>query len=233
MITAVFACMNRENNLVQSIESWIKTPEITEFIVVDWSSNVPLITNEKIKYWLNNLNFKLYRVAEEKFFSLSKAYNLGISKSNNNIILKLDADYVSIDNSWIKKLNIIDNNELDNFFITGKDFTTFNGFVLINKKDFVLYNENFRGYGWDDIDLYNRTVLHNKTIKRIIFLNITKHIYHIPHSDKDRIVNYEIKNKIKSMKINQILANKKFTTSKYSIINGEDKYIELKRISTT
>lgn len=232
MISVVYSCMNREQNLIESIESWISVPNITEFIVVDWSSSSPLIHNNQIKQLSQNINLKILRVNKEKFFSLPRSYNLGISYVSNNIILKLDSDYKNINHSWMNHLVITDTNELKNFFIVGDWLfaKSLNGFMLVNKKDFKMYNENLSGWGYDDNDLYNRIVASNKYLRKVIFFDITKYIYHIPHSEDDRTSNYEIKDKLVSLKNNHNIANNKFEIAKYETIYEEYNYVELERI---
>lgn len=231
MISLVYACMNRENNLIESISSWIEEPYISEFIIVDWSSTIPLIENNYIKNLVYEKKIKLIRVDGEKVFSLSKAYNLAFSIASHKIILKCDTDYKNINSSWMKHL-VFDNNQLNNYFITG-DYLfskSLTGFLLINKSDFVGYNENFEGWGYDDIDLYNRIQKNNIKLKQIIFFNIKDYIHHIPHSEQSRTENYAIKNKLESLGNNKNKSNSHFCLSKYRTILSINYYQILERI---
>lgn len=231
MISAVYACMDREANLIQSIKSWIDVPEITEFIVVDWSSSKPLISNPTILEWTQSRNLKIYRVNDQKYFSLPKAYNLAVSKTTNKIILKLDSDYKNLNSSWMKYLLITDKQELQNFYIIGEWLfgRSLSGFLLVNKKDFVMYNENFKGWGFDDYDIYTRIAKTHKFLTGIIFFNIMDYIYHIPHSDFERTMNYEIKNQEYSNQTNSELSKiaTTFEPTQYQIISEKHNYTEL------
>lgn len=227
MISVVFSVMNRENNLMDSLTSWLSVPYLlSEFIVIDWSSDIPLINNNTIKNWVDNQKIKLFRVENEKTFSLSKSYNLAIRYSSNKIILKCDADYKSINYLWLKHLIFNDNMQLNNYFIIGnycfsKSLT---GFLLVNKIDFVGYNENFEGWGYDDIDLYNRIEKNNSNLQKIIFFNIQDYIYHIPHTEESRVINYSIKDKKLSLRQNKNKIDTDFIISKYKTIKFISNY---------
>lgn len=229
MISVIVACMNREHNLIQALDSWFNVPEITEFIVVDWSSASPLISNPRLYDWTQRFNLKLLRVNNQKYFSLPKAYNLAASRASNKILMKLDSDYKNINSNWMTHLVFTKDQELNNFFIVGDWLFagSLNGFILVNKKDFVGYNENFRGWGYDDSDLYNRIRKNNPHLTKILFFNIQEYIYHIPHSEEERTSNYEIKEKLISFKSNIHMSNLIFQPTEYDIIKEEYNYTEL------
>lgn len=230
--------MNREKNLISSLESWIGVHKyITEIIVVDWSSNIPLIENREISNLVSNNKIKILRVDNEQYFSLPMSYNLAYDYTfeSNKIILKLDSDYKLINNKWLDYLVLSEknNNELDNYFIVGnyKFSKSLTGFLLVNKKDFIYYNENFEGWGYDDQDLYLKIQENHLSLDKVIFFDIKNYIQHLDHTELDRIQNYIIKNKDASRIRNKELANltnpRKFTT--YQIIEQEDNYIKLIR----
>jgi predicted glycosyltransferase involved in capsule biosynthesis len=226
MITAVYSCMNRENNLCQSLASWINVLEITEIIIVDWSSKNPLIKNILLKKYLND-KIKIIRVENQQYFSLSKSYNLGISYASNNIIIKLDSDYKNIDHSWLKYLPLNNFNLLKDCFITGHwkfGGKSLSGLLLINKKDFVGYNENIQNWGYEDFDLYTRL---QPKLQQIIFFLIKKHIEHIPHPDEERVANYIIKNTKTSLKQNKEISaqNQSLNFAQYVTLFESPNYI--------
>jgi predicted glycosyltransferase involved in capsule biosynthesis len=212
MISAIYACMDREENLVSSLKSWINTSEITEFIIVDWSCDIPLINIKIITdiFELSNKQFHIIRVENQEYFSLSKAYNLGIKYAKNNIILKLDCDYLNLDNSWLKFLPI-KNLFLDKCFVSGhynySGDRSLSGFLMINKTDFIGYNENLLGWGYDDIDLYNRLKQNNLT--QLIFFLLKKYVKHIDHSDYHRTKNYPKNDIMATNKQNKIISEQK------------------------
>lgn len=233
MISCIVSCMNRENNLVNSLNSWIDSHDsINDIVVVDWSSEKKLIDNIKIKKFVEEEKITLIRVVEEKYFSLSKSYNIAYKYTNpkNNILLKLDSDYKLINPSWIDRL-YIKNNLLNNYFICGdwRFGLSLTGFLLVNKKNFCFYNENLSGWGFDDRDLYSRISNANMPI---IFFNILDYIEHIEHSDQDRVNNYEIKDKEKTLKENIKISKetKEIFLSEYETISSFNYYKEIRRL---
>jgi len=224
--------MNREDSLAKCLASWVPIPEVGEIIVVDWCSKNPLIDNLNIKNIFSD-KIKILRVEDEVFFSLPKSYNLAYSHTNSEykILMKLDADYESIDPSWLQKLNLKDK-ELDNYFLTG-DYRTnkeHSGFLLVNKKDFVLFNENFEGWGFHDQYIYE---LIKNNSDHVLFSDIHKYIKHIPHSYGKRVKNYQNKDMFDTMKKNREIAiyNKTFIESQYVTQEQQSNYIILKRLN--
>jgi hypothetical protein len=233
MISCIISCMNRQNNLLSSLNSWVEShPLIKDIVVVDWSSEKKLIENNVIKKLVDEEKITLVRVIEEKYFSLSKSYNIAYKYTNsqNSILLKLDSDYQLTNPSWIDRI-YIRNNLLNNYFICGdwRFGLSLTGFLLVNKKDFCFYNENLSGWGFDDRDLYSR--ISNKVMP-IIFFNILDYIKHIEHNDEDRTNNYEIKDKEKSLKQNIEISKetKEILLSEYETINSSNFYKEIRRL---
>jgi hypothetical protein len=219
--------MNREENLLRSLISWTNVEQINEIVVVDWSSKNPIICDSSMD------KVKTIRVENESFFSLPKSYNLAYrhTNSDNKIVMKLDADYESIDHSWLSGLSMKDY-ELDEYFLTG-DYRTHkehSGFILANKKDFVLFNENFEGWGFHDQWIYQQM---SKKIKHVLFSDIDKYIKHIPHSYGKRVKNYKNKDMFDTMKKNRDIAalNPVSQESKYIIQKEYSNYTILKRIT--
>jgi hypothetical protein len=248
MISAVISSMNRTDRLIQMLPTWAEIEKISDIVIVDWSSKDPIIENENIKNILNKYNkIKIIRVENQKYFHLSKSYNIGFKYTNPKyqILLKLDVDYVSIKDSWIDclSLNFWTNGNiylLKHYFITGswKFYRSSNGFLLVNKTDFKSingYNENL-GYiwGYEDVDLHKR-LMQSKQKKdehfsRIEFFNIKDYMYHIPHDDELRTCNYLSKEK--DHKINQEISEKQpnWIPQEYQLLSEEDKYIRISAI---
>jgi len=224
MISAIVSCMNREENLSRCLASWANVEQINEIVVVDWSSKNPIASSvDKVK---------IIRVENESFFSLPKSYNLayGHTDSDNKIVMKLDADYESIDCSWLSGLSMKDY-EMDGYFLTG-DYRTHkehSGFILANKKDFVLFNENFEGWGFHDQWIYEKM---NKKARHVLFSDIDKYIKHIPHSYAKRVKNYENKDMFDTMKKNRLIATSDpiFKESKYKFSLVQKNYMVAQRV---
>ena len=88
-IGIVTACMNRENMLNVSLQSWLNFEEISEIIIVDWSSKNSLKKLETI-----DERIKVIRVEEKEYFNIGKAFNIGFKNATAEKILKMDVDYI-------------------------------------------------------------------------------------------------------------------------------------------
>lgn len=235
MISIIYACMNREKNLMESIRSWMGVKMISEYVVVDWSSGVPLYENDEMRLWVKRRRIRLVRVDGERHFSLSRAYNLGFRSSvKNKIIFKCDSDYKNIDASWMRLLSIDKNRELTSYFMIGHYIfcQPMTGLLIINKRHFEYYNENFNGWGIDDLDLHDRVMSKYKGLEKVIFFNVRDYIYHIPHGDKERMENYseEFRDKHESRLANLKLCGSEFSVSKYETVHREGNYTIVKRV---
>lgn len=183
-ISLVTCSMNREENLLRALNSWMACPDLREIILVDWSSNRPV--SEALKeQGIQDPRIKVIRVDGESRWILSYAFNVGFRAARCNRILKTDADIVLAPDFFQK-------NRLDaNSFIAGNWRTAteaqshVNGFFYLHKADLAAiggFNEFITTYGWDDDDIYARLVEHGAT--RIDVAGET--IHHLEHSDEER-----------------------------------------------
>ena len=228
--SVVCAVKDRIDSLLVSLNSWIRVPQIENIIIVDYSSDVPV---EPITKNLSN-KIKVLRVEDQKFFNISKAYNIAFKNAPNELIMKLDADYILDPYTNFFDIYSIDKQE----FLTGswKDFKIdsdkgfmrqLNGFLLIKKTDFFAvggYDENMEGYGFDDEDLYKR--LSAAGLRRKYLNHKWLSIFHIPHDDYYRTQNYE--NKYLN---DSLLKNKKIHCDKEQKIKLEYSELNAKFIS--
>jgi hypothetical protein len=206
----ICAAKNRTESLLVSINSWIQFKEISEFLIIDWSSDRELS-------FLSTLDprIKIIRVDGQKYYSVSKALNLAIKNAKSDWIIKMDCDYIL--NPYY---NFFENyNISNNDFLTGswrddnldgkKGFLQYlNGFIFTFKENLSKiggYNENFRGYGWEDCDLYLR--LANIGVNRLYLNHNDMSIFHIPHQDFKRGENYECSDIMKTLIENQKVSN--------------------------
>jgi len=166
-ISAVVCAKNRTDNLLISLGSWLEISKISEIIILDFGSDIPIT----IPY--NDPRIKLYRY-ESKYWHLSKAYNIALQLATQKILVKLDADYI------LKKNFLLYNNIDTNSFIKGPSRTSLNGFLMIYKSNFLRvngYNEKIINWGAEDTDLYYRLV-NIKLNKKILVRGTAEHIYH-------------------------------------------------------
>ena len=84
MISCVISCMNRVERLEQMLPTWAKIDKIKDIVVVDWSSQIPIIENKNIQKILEEFEkIKIVRVENEKFFHICKSNNIGFKFTNN------------------------------------------------------------------------------------------------------------------------------------------------------
>jgi len=219
MVSIILGVKDRTERLAECLASWNRgyCSLIREIIIVDWSSKIPIINNEKIIKQIeksnakNSIFIKIARVENQKFYNRCQALNLArsLTSSNNPVLLKIDADYVSVNTNWLRCMPAINNN-LTNYFVgTSPLFcdSNYTGFLFVNKKHFDMvngYNENLDSHwGYEDKDLENRlsnievenlNQFQNKSkLQKVIFYDIKNHIYHIPHDDNLRLENIDTK----------------------------------------
>lgn len=197
-LSIVFPVMNRTEILCQSVPTWLDNDFVDEIIIVDWSSNIPIYNDERTSSIISNSKIRLIRVDKEKFFlTPSLSLNLGILRASNDNILKLDIDYKLINKKFFDNISKLKPTLKKNFFVMDSatcsdnpDNICLTGFVFFHRSYFLTvngYNENLSGWGFEDLDLYDRM---SPEAQKFIIKDIDKYIYHIPHSDKLRTINH-------------------------------------------
>ncbi|WP_426415784.1 glycosyltransferase family 2 protein [Aestuariirhabdus sp. LZHN29] len=158
-ISIVSCCMNRNENLLKALKTWVKLP-VDEIVIVDWSSNEPV--SESIKE-INDSRIKILRVEGEPKWVLTYGFNVGLRFASYSKILKFDAD-----------IEVTSNFVVENYFSEGS-FVRGNWKFAVEKgedeqkfvngsfgackralKEIGYYNELITTYGWDDSDIYKR-----------------------------------------------------------------------------
>jgi len=232
MISIILGVKDRTERLAECLASWNRgyCGLIKEIIIVDWSSQIPIIDNKNITKEIeksnikNKIFIKIARVENQIFYNRCQALNLARSLTNSNfpVLLKLDADYVGINTNWLRSMPTI-NNELINYFLVASPLfcdSNYTGFLFVNKKHFDMvngYNENLDSHwGYEDKDLENRLSTievenlnqfqQKYNLQKVIFYDIKNHIYHIPHDDNLRLQNIDT-NILQNIKDEDILKN--------------------------
>lgn len=193
-VSLVTACKNRNECLKAVLPSWLSLKEVSEIIVVDWSSDTPLEDLKNI-----DRRIKVVRVENEKYYTPSQANNLGIQLSTGKNILRVDVDFFF--NPYYNFFNTykID----DRCFVSGEPeihndrennpfYKYLFGLLYITKENFLKvngYNENIGYYySHEDTDIFKRLTLSG--LKEIKLKN-NYNVIHIPHSDEKRIENFQ------------------------------------------
>jgi len=178
--------MNRNNNLILSLFSWLQCKEVSEIIILDWSSSIPVKTSITHLISGTSKSVIIARIEDQSKWILSIAYNIAASLTNYNTILKLDCDDIlHIDffknhklhkhkgsfycGNWKNALTPNEKHLNGVLFTRSQDFNEVNG-----------YNEFIQTYGWDDSDIYER--LQSVGLNPLSINN--SFIQHIEHSDR-------------------------------------------------
>ena len=189
-ISLVTCSMNRHENLIKALLTWLPLVQICEIIIVDWSSTQPVSDLLK-QHNIDDSRIKVVQVLNQKRWILSYAFNLGFRFASFDKILKVDADIQLTPDFFI-------NNQLEegcfiagNWRLADSGQEYINGFFYLYYKDLMKvkgFNEFITTYGWDDDDIYHR--LHLTGLRRCSVSVDT--IFHLPHDDAMRVVNQEV-----------------------------------------
>jgi hypothetical protein len=184
-VSVVTCCMNRSENLLSALPTWLAHERVDEVIIVDWSSQLPVAAS-LADAGINDRRIRIVRAVDEQRWILSFAFNLGFRLARHDAVLKLDADITL-------RPDFFERNSLQrNSFVAG-DWTLaekgqehINGFFYVRRRDLLQvkgFNEYITTYGWDDDDIYSR--LQQSGLERVCV--DTQSIYHLPHDDALRL----------------------------------------------
>ena len=198
-ISIISACGNRGKALSISIASWIEFDEVDEIIVTDWNSDEPIAHLTEL-----DSRIKIITVPNEKYFNQPQPLNLAASLVSSEYILKLDCDHIL--NPYF---NFFDLHQLEeNNLIVGFNSLVDNeflhplwGLLYVKTETFKKvggYNENMgKYYAVEDDELCTRLMSYGCIP---IPMQIHKlSTLHIPHTDKDRVSNFESFEKIQKI----------------------------------
>ena len=183
-VSLVTCCRNRSENLNKALLSWLKLENISEIIIVDWSSDTS-VKSELVHLMDADERIKIVRVEKEEAWILTYAYNAGFRCASHACILKADADVLIAPDFFDKNKLSKDQFLAGNWRNVPEDQVHVNGFFLACKSDLADaggFNEFITSYGWDDDDLYGR--LAALGLRRGEIDPDTT--YHIPHGDEAR-----------------------------------------------
>jgi len=246
-ISLITAVKNREENLRQTLPTWLACPEIDEIVIVDWSSDNSL---EPLVNEFQDGRILLAVVKDQPKWILSFACNLAARLASKDKLLKIDAD-VKVHPGFFARHQL-----KEGIFFSGNweiarndNERHLNGIFFCYRNDFVRingYNEFIKSYGWDDSDLYIRlskagllrndfdldSVQHMEHAKRTSFQDHTSFIRSID-DDERAVLNIMINYNICKILDPWSLKNKQLSFSleqknKYVVVcmqAGEDKNI--------
>ncbi|CAM2712861.1 unnamed protein product [Rotaria socialis] len=182
----VAACMDRSSTLKIVLRSWLSVIDVTEVILVDWSSNPPLV--QLFPDLLGDSRLKIITVQGEKKWVLSWAYNLAAKLApNGSFMLKVDCDTTLAPDflQWhsLKKGMFYAGNWR---LIETENSKHLNGIFYIETVYFQAihgFDERIQTYGHDDTDLYSRL---NESGLDLVPFDKTK-VYHLDHPPNLRL----------------------------------------------
>jgi hypothetical protein len=184
-LSVVTCCMNRTQNLLRALPSWLQHPAVSEVIVVDWSSDASVET-ALAEAGLEDPRVKIVRVEGEARWILSHAFNAGFRAASCAHILKADADIVLAPDFFARTAVPDDGFVAGNWRRAEEGQAYVNGFFLAPRKALAAvggFNDYIRSYGWDDDELYGRLVHHG--FRRLDIAPGT--VRHLDHDDAARL----------------------------------------------
>lgn len=193
--SVICACKDRVKALLTVLPSWLHCREISEIILVDWSSSPPLDLLPAL-----DPRIKVVKVRNQKWFNQPQPLNLAASLASGKYLLKLDTDFII--NPYY---SFFDKYQIDEgTFVSGDhDYTDTNishspyfeflrGLLWVHKDAFMSvggYNEKMdRFYAWEDSELDIRLEMFGLKHRKLEF---DHHILHIPHQDFMRTKNFK------------------------------------------
>jgi hypothetical protein len=157
-ISLVTCSMNRNGNLIRALPSWLAHPEVSEIIIVDWSSGMA-VAQDLARAGISDARIRIARVYDEKQWILSYAFNIGFRLAQFDQVLKCDADIV-LDPEYFAQNRLEQGRFIaGNWRNAGQGQQFVNGFFHVHTTDLMAvngFNEYITTYGWDDDDLYER-----------------------------------------------------------------------------
>ena len=193
-VSIITACKNRSKPLAISIASWMQFDEVDEIIVTNWDSDNSI---NHLTVWSEKV--KIINVKNEPYFNQPQPLNLAASLVKSDYILKLDCDHV-----FNPYFNFFDFHQItedsfvtgSNSLLTGMDFDFLHplwGLLYVKTEVFKNlggYNENMgKYYAVEDDELAVRLISYG--LDPILIQPQKLSALHIPHTNKDRVKNFE------------------------------------------
>jgi len=225
-------CMNRLNHLQQTLEKNIRDNYLkdeVEFVLLDYNSQDGLSEwiNSQMKKYVDEGILVYYHTTEPSFYFRPHCRNMAFRLANTPLICNLDAD--NFLGKGFAQFMLQEFSKQDNIFYTNNYscHDTF-GRSCFKKEDFLSvrgYNEALKGYGYADIDFFNR--LRKAGLSQLFFHN-PEFYHYIKHSKAARTVDELLTKNTDRMYISYInpstsgilLLNKDYTTERYAMVDN-------------
>lgn len=152
MLSLITTCKNRLPHLKQTLPLMLRQPR-AEVIVVDYGCE------QGTAAWVKEHHpaAKLVQVSDDPEFCVARARNLGANEASHELLCFIDADtLLHVDLAEWLELNHKPNGYC--LYPDRAELELF-GFLIVARKHFFQvsgYDEAFRGWGGEDMDLYDR-----------------------------------------------------------------------------
>jgi hypothetical protein len=217
LISFCTTCMGRLSYLCQTMPENIAAnqhhfPQI-EFILLDYNSRDGLREWVKTAMWehVESDFLTVYSTSEPELYHSAHAKNLAHRVSRGELVCNLDADNYLVPGyvEFVWSEFARDPNQV--FFGQGRDAT---GRITLSRRHFYEvggYNEDMRGYGYDDVDLIRRASNHLSLRRH----QVRRFNRYIGHSHEERIRHMEFDSINDSNMINRKLMDENFETGQF------------------
>ena len=198
-IAFCITCMNRLHHLQQTLEKNIRDnylPNEVEFVLLDYNSQDGLDEwiRQNMQQYIDIGILIYYKTLEPVYYFRSHSRNMAFRLANAEILCNLDAD--NFLGNGFASFMIEEFSKQNSIFYTSDDSShDIFGRICVKQNDFLSikgYNESLQGYGYEDVDLFDRLIKNG--LKRKYFLN-PEFYRSVLHSKAERVSNeYMIKN---------------------------------------
>lgn len=219
-------CMNRAFHLEQTLPVNISDNadyDNAEFVVLNYNSRDHLheYILDTFPYEMKKGVLKYFRTDKPTYFNNSHAKNCVSRLSSGDIICNLDADnftgpgfanYINSRFVESKGVYLVSIDKLPSTSVIGR--------VCLKKEDFYKvegYDENMFGYGWEDIDFYNRLNLIGLNRE---YISGEKFLNSIDHDSDSRYLNYQFYSSLTDIYISFLDPRR----SKLLLLNNDNTY---------
>jgi hypothetical protein len=179
-----------QETLPENIETASKYNNI-EFVLLDYNSEDGLEEwiREEMMPFIESGKLVYYKTTEPKFFNMSHAKNMVHRLATNDVVCNLDADNLLSD-EFIKQLRYEFSNDINVVLKPNSNLKGNAGRISLSRENFLKlrgYDESANGWGNEDQDFFNKCDVHGLTAIKV------KDAYSIPHTDRVRGENYEVR----------------------------------------
>jgi hypothetical protein len=203
--------MNRLHHIKQCLvknmlDNFPMNPAVTvEFVLLDYNSSDGLEdwVKENLQEYLQSGKLVFYRTTEPQYFQRSHSRNMVFKLAGGDVVCNIDADNF-MGKGFADYVYNFFKEEKSSFLTPSFSCRDVIGKVCIDKKHFLHvsgYDEQMEGYGYEDLDLYNRLVHANYSHSPITESGFNKAIQ---HSHEERFKNEYTLNNILAIYISYI-----------------------------